>query len=93
VRVETLAALLASHGFERVDFLKLDCEGAEGLILPSLPESLLRQLRCVSLEFHDDVSALRHEALAELFERNGFAVRTHWDGDSPNGYMYASRPG
>src|SRR5262245_29388281 len=37
VRVTTLPELLAEHGFSRVDFLKLDCEGAEGLVLPSLP--------------------------------------------------------
>src|SRR6516225_179605 len=37
VRVATLPQLLAKHGIERVDFLKLDCEGAEGRILPALP--------------------------------------------------------
>src|SRR5215470_2020166 len=42
VRVVPLPQLLAEHGFERIDFLKLDCEGAEGLILPTMPEPLFR---------------------------------------------------
>lgn len=91
VRVATLAELLAEHGFERVDFLKLDCEGAEGLILPGLPPELLARIRCVSLEFHDDVSPLDHDALGALLARAGFATELHWDGRSANGTLHARR--
>jgi FkbM family methyltransferase len=91
VRVATLPGLLAEHGFERVDFLKLDCEGAEGLILPALPDELLRSIRTIALEFHDDVSPLAHDALAKLLETKGFRTAIAWDGHSANGMLFASR--
>jgi FkbM family methyltransferase len=92
VRVATLPELLAEHGFDRVDFLKLDCEGAEGVILPALPGPLMAAIRTVSLEFHDDVSALAHDALAKLLEEKGFRVVLDWDGRSANGFLYGVRP-
>ena len=91
VRVATLPELLAEHGFERVDFLKLDCEGAEGVILPTLPGTWLAAIRTISLEFHDDVSALAHDALAKLLEEKGFEVALDWDGQSANGMLLARR--
>jgi len=92
VRVATLPELLAEHGFERVDFLKLDCEGAEGLILPALSDALLRSIRCIALEFHDDASPLAHDALAKRLAEKGFEVAVRWDGRSANGMLLARRP-
>ena len=91
VRVATLPQLLAEHGFDRVDFLKLDCEGAEGVILPGLPGPLMAAIRTIALEFHDDVSALAHDALAKLLEEKGFRVALDWDGRSANGMLFARR--
>ncbi|HXZ85507.1 MAG TPA: FkbM family methyltransferase, partial [Myxococcota bacterium] len=91
VRVATLPGLLAKHGIERVDFLKLDCEGAEGRILPALPDELFAGLRAVALEFHDDASPLSHQRLQELLAARGFRVRCAWDGRSANGMLFAHR--
>jgi len=91
VRVATLPELLAEHGIARVDFLKLDCEGAEGRILPSLPDAFWSGLRAVALEFHDDASALSHAELQELLETRGFRVTRAWDGRAPNGMLFAHR--
>jgi FkbM family methyltransferase len=91
VRVATLPELLARHGLPRVDFLKLDCEGAEGRILPGLPDALFAALRAVALEFHDDASPLSHEALQKLLESRGFRVTRAWDGRSANGMLFAHR--
>jgi len=91
VRVATLPQLLAEHGIPQVDFLKLDCEGAEGLILPSLPDALLRSVRAIAMEFHDDVSPLAHDALAKLLAERGYRVSQAWDGRSANGMLFAHR--
>ncbi|MFI5316524.1 MAG: FkbM family methyltransferase [Myxococcota bacterium] len=91
VRVATLPELLAENGLARVDFLKLDCEGAEGLILPSLSDALIRSIRCIALEFHDDASPLAHDALAKLLAEKGFDVAVRWDGRSANGMLLARR--
>jgi FkbM family methyltransferase len=91
VRVATLPQLLAEHGIAAVDFLKLDCEGAEGLILPSLPDALLRSIRAIAMEFHDDVSPLAHDALAKLLAERGYRVSQAWDGRSANGMLFGHR--
>jgi FkbM family methyltransferase len=91
VRVVTLPELLAEHGFARVDFLKLDCEGAEGLILPSLGDGQLAAIRTIALEFHDDTSPLSHDALAKLLDSKGYRTAIAWDGSSANGMLFASR--
>lgn len=91
VRVATFPELLAEHAFARVDFLKLDCEGAEGLILPALPDALLGAIRVIALEFHDDVSPVAHDGLAKLLDEKGFRTSIAWDGRSANGMLFASR--
>jgi len=91
VRVATLPELLVEHDLPRVDFLKLDCEGAEGLILPALPDALLGAIRTIALEFHDDVSPLAHDALAKLLDAKGFHTAIAWDGRSANGMLFARR--
>jgi hypothetical protein len=53
VDVLTLDELLDRLGIERVDFLKLDCEGAEYGILNTATDVLLQRIGCISLEFHD----------------------------------------
>lgn|SRR5215510_6390223 len=91
VRVVPLPQVLAEHGFERVDFLKLDCEGAEGLILPSLPEPLFRGIRAIAMEFHDSMSPVGHDDLAKLLADRGFAVSQVWVPGSHNGMLFGHR--
>jgi FkbM family methyltransferase len=91
VRTRSLPSLLDEHGLARVDFLKLDCEGAEGLALPAAPEPTLRRLRRVALEFHDDLSPVRHEELERLLARSGMSTRLEWDGRASRGFLFAWR--
>jgi hypothetical protein len=92
VAMRTLPGLLAERGIERVDTLKLDCEGAEGLILPTLGERWLARVRRIAMEFHDYASPLDHEALERLCREAGFSTRLAWDGADVRGFLYASRP-
>jgi FkbM family methyltransferase len=54
-RVATLSleSLFRREGLARVDFLKMDCEGAEYDALRAAPDAVLAAIRCISLEFHD----------------------------------------
>jgi FkbM family methyltransferase len=85
----TLQGLLAEHGLERVDYLKMDCEGAEGLILPSTPPECLKRIRRIVFEFHDHLSPLRHEALQQVVENAGFRTRLEWKPGDRDGLIYA----
>lgn len=91
VPTTTLQEIMDSNHLERIDFLKLDCEGAEGSILQATPSAYLNQVRKIAMEFHDHLSELDHAALQNLLERVGFTIQLKWDGKSPLGYIYAWR--
>jgi FkbM family methyltransferase len=88
----TLEGLLSSHGLERVDYLKMDCEGAEGLILPSTPPAVLNGVRRMVFEFHDHLSPVNHEELQRLMEAAGFETHLEWKVGDRDGLIYARRP-
>lgn len=87
----TLPRLMEQRGFDRIDFLKMNCEGAEGLILGSLPPTLLGRIGRIAFQFHDYASPLDHDQMRALLERAGFQTSLRWDGQSPQGLMYARR--
>ena len=91
VETLTLPAVAERAGLDRIDYLKIDCEGAEGLIFSSTPADWWDRVGKVALEFHDNVSALDHDAIGARLRAAGFRVRAAWDGRSPFGYLYAWR--
>jgi FkbM family methyltransferase len=70
---------------ETCDFLKLDCEGAEFGIIASVPDSVLRKVRHIAMEYHRDPAPLK----ARL-ARAGFAV-TVKPTDENSGFLFADR--
>ena len=91
VPTTTLQEIMDHNNLEHIDFLKLDCEGAEGPILQSTPKSFLRRVRKIAMEFHDHLSELDHSSIQKILEGVGFTTRLKWDHRSPLGYMYAWR--
>lgn len=83
----TLAGLLADEGLERVDLLKLDCEGAEWDILPAA-EAVLPTIRQICMEFHCE-RGWTAPKIAEWLRNKGFSV-TYTSGDW-NGLLWARR--
>jgi FkbM family methyltransferase len=59
-----------------VDLLKMDVEGAEYGILPSLSPDTLRRIRRIVLEFHPQASA---RAAVDPLEANGFKLTRYQD--------------
>jgi FkbM family methyltransferase len=93
VRIDciTLADVFARHAIQRCDFLKLDCEGAEYEILLAAPAEILARVDRIALEYHDWITAHRHDELATLFARHGFMVTSRDHLKSRTGYLYARR--
>jgi FkbM family methyltransferase len=69
-----LEQILASQGVDRVDFLKLDCEGSEFEIVRSLSTEALARIGRIAIEFHEFRADYRAEDLAAHLEHHGFAV-------------------
>ena len=72
------------HAIERIDFLKLDCEGAEYDILsPNTMEFIKKTVKKISMEYHDDIPGHSHEEILSLLSVHGFT------GTIAHGYLYA----
>jgi FkbM family methyltransferase len=72
----SLADAMAAVGAQRVDLLKLDCEGSEFPILQGAGAGTLARVQRIVMEYHDDLPAGRdHRALGALLASHGYAVR------------------
>jgi len=85
VKTETLEYFCNSNNISKIDFLKLDCEGAEYEILLGLNLDFLKQkIKKISMEYHDDiVEEMTHEVLVKHLEKNNFEVKV------TDGFLYA----
>ncbi len=70
----SLGALMDDYGLGRVNFLKVDCEGAEYEIFRGLASEHWNRIDRVAMEFHELRPGDRHEELVSLFESRGFRV-------------------
>ena len=91
VPTTTLQEIMDCNHLEQIDFLKLDCEGAEGSILQSTPGEYLKRVRKIAMEFHNHLSELSHSDIQNILEAASFTTRLKWDTKSPLGYIYAWR--
>lgn len=83
-------------GRRGIDFLKMDCEGAEYDALRAAPESVLARIRCISLEFHDLKQADKTGGeLARFLGSRGFSIvrfaHATTDGNLNTGKLLAMR--
>jgi FkbM family methyltransferase len=85
----TLQEIIEFNELERIDFLKMDCEGQEGAILKSTPGIYLKKIKKIVLEFHDALSDYKHQFIQKILVENGFDTKLIWDGKSHYGYIYA----
>ena len=85
VQTNTLENFCLENNINRIDFLKLDCEGAEYEIFLNLNLDFLKsKIVKISMEYHDDiVGGMSHEILEDFFKRHNFEVRIN------AGYLYA----
>lgn len=75
VTVNTLELFMSENGIENIDFLKIDCEGAEYSIIESAPKHVFEKIKTISMEFHDMKNEKQTaEHLLEKFIKNGFQI-------------------
>jgi len=85
----TLEHIIKSNKLNKIDFLKMDCEGAEGLILKSINADILKMIKKIAIEFHDDKSEMKHDEISSLMKKAGFDVKLSRNKNSAYGYIYA----
>ena len=85
----TFQELCNTNDINKVNLLKLDCEGAEGEIIKSLSKSDMDIIENGVIEFHDNVSILDHDEIIKILKHNNFEYELEWDGQSNFGYIFA----
>jgi len=75
VKAKTLEDLIVENDLDKIDFLKMDCEGAEYEILGNTPGYIYDRILTISMEFHDlKDSHYTGEDLAGILINNGFRI-------------------
>jgi FkbM family methyltransferase len=91
VPTTTLPEIIDKNHLEQIGFLKLNCEGAEGLILNATPNEYLKRIRQIYLHFHKHLSPTDPNEMRKRLEEAGFTTKLEWDGESPLGHIYGWR--
>lgn len=77
VPATTLTAIMEDHQLSYIDWLKLDCEGAEYDILYQTPAQILQSIQKMSIETHTGKGIHENlEALQQWLAQQGFTVRS-----------------
>jgi FkbM family methyltransferase len=74
----TILDLFKTYDLSYIDFLKVDCEGAEYEIFDLIPDEYVKKIRSIILEYHTHTHAdwyERKEKLKKYFEKLGFKVK------------------
>jgi FkbM family methyltransferase len=85
----SIAEFLAQNSINTIDFLKMDCEGAEYEIFFNCPANVFKKIRKISMEYHNLDDKRNSQTLANLFEKNGYSVQI--GGATRIGMLYAHR--
>ena len=62
-------------GIDRIDYLKMDCEGGEYDILDESNAPLLKKVKRISMEYHENHPSRTPKDLEMFLRKNGFEVR------------------
>lgn len=75
VEMLTLKGLMERGKIDQVDFMKMDCEGAEYQSLFSTDAETLRKINTISMEFHDlKKAAVTGLSMVEFLRNHGFII-------------------
>ena len=74
VECTTLEKVMVENQIDSIDFLKMDCEGAEGEILLSAPQEVIDKIDKISMEFHPTLSPISKSRLSHYLKKQGYNV-------------------
>ncbi len=80
---KTLSTFLAEQGLGTIDLMKVDIEGAEVALFGSMSDEMLRNVKQITIEFHDEHGFITHEQFCQLRDRL-LSVGFHGIQFSPN---------
>ena len=83
---------LQENNINQIDYLKVDCEGAEYDIFDSIPnEYLTNQVKKIALEFHHKFEDKKVQKLYNKIVSCGFKTRVSYETNNTIGMLYAKK--
>jgi FkbM family methyltransferase len=81
IEVKTLERLIQELDINKIDFLKMDCEGAEYAIFNSTPDYIFDKITTISMEFHDlmDKNFTADNLIEKLVDNKFRIVKFHYE--------------
>lgn len=89
----TLSEILAAYlKGKDIDFLKIDCEGAELDIIKTIKESDFSRIHRIAIEYHNHITPKEDEIIRDLLKKRGYKVRIVKDKHYEFlGYLFAKK--
>lgn len=92
VPIMTLDNLIKSENIEIIDYLKVDCEGAEFSIFESLTDEILsNKIRKIAIEIHKVPDDPKVQSLIKKLTECGFELKLSLQENNPIGMIYAKK--
>jgi FkbM family methyltransferase len=78
VQCTTIRDIMRENSLEKIDFMKVNCEGAEYEILGNCSQEDLSRIGCLRVEYHNfDTDQRNGKALTALLEKSGFEIERY----------------
>ena len=84
VQTVTLTTIMYKYDINRIELLKMDCEGCEYTVLRNLPGDVLDAVDKIILEYHN-----YPREIPSILQKSGFKVKYE---EKPTGILVAQRP-
>lgn len=92
VKAITLNDFVTNNNISKIDYLKVDCEGAEYQIFDSLSnEFLTNKIRKIALEFHHTIDNPKVVKLIDKIKQCGFETKIDYNDGDTTGMLYARK--
>lgn len=83
---------IINHNLEKIDYLKVDCEGAEYDIFESISnEYLSNNIKKMAIEFHNNLQDIKVQTLINKLQMCGFKLKIISDENLNLGLIYAKK--
>ena len=92
VECTTLKKIIELHGLEKIDLLKMNCEGAEYEILENCLPDEFERIYNIRLEYHNLGATKRNgDFLARFLTKQGYSIQRFTRYKNESGFIWASR--
>jgi len=92
VQAISLLSILETHAVEKVDLIKMDCEGAEYEVLMKVLPGTFDKIERIIMEYHNLDSDRNYKRLIPFLEDQGYHVRRYKNAVHDHiGFLYAAK--